>query len=235
MSEKQFDDLGDDYYSIKGGHVHLYYTEQKVNILKDYTDKDSRCLDVGCGVGLHSKMLREKKNCRVYGMDLSKSMVKSASKNLDGSFVLLGSATKIPYRDSSFDVVYTVNVLHHLIDHVTISKAIEEMVRVSKRYIIIFEFNSKNPFCRYLLFKICPYDSGNERIPSRGEVINIANENGLCIKEVMYKSFMPMFCPAPLMPFFTKLEVVLEKVIPWMSVGMVYILEKKECQNNNSN
>lgn len=226
MSEKQFDELGDDYYSIKGGHVHLYYTKQKVEILNNYAGSDSKCLDVGCGVGLHSKMLREKKGCRVHGIDLSRSMVASANKNLAGSFAVLGSATQIPYRDSSFDVVYTVNVLHHLIDHGVISGAIEEMARVSKRYVVIFEFNSKNPFCRYVLFKVCPYDSGNERIPSKGEVIGIAREKGLTVKEVKYKSFMPMFCPKPLMPFFSWLEGVLEHIIPWMSVGMVYVLEK---------
>jgi ubiquinone/menaquinone biosynthesis C-methylase UbiE len=226
MSEKQFDEIGDDYYNIKGGHVHLYYTEQKVEILKNYVDVDSKCLDVGCGVGLHSKMLREEKSCCVYGIDLSQNMVKSANKNIEGPFAVLGSATKIPYRDSSFDVVYTVNVLHHLIDHAIIASAIEEMARVSKRYVVIFEFNSKNPFCRYILFKFCPYDSGNERIPSKGEVINIAKKNGLSIKEVKYKSFMPMFCPRIFMPFFSRLEGILEYIIPWMSVGIIYVLEK---------
>jgi len=226
MSEKQFDELGEDYYNIKGGHVHLYYTEQKVEILKNYVGIDSRCLDVGCGVGLHSKMLQEKKNCYVYGIDISESMVKSANKNLGGGFIALGSVTNIPYRDSTFDVVYTVNVLHHLIDHNIIARAIEEMARVSKKYVIIFEFNSKNPFCRYILFKICPYDTGNERIPSKGEIVKIAKERGLSIKEIKYKSFMPMFCPKMLMPVFSRLEDILENIIPWMSVGMVYILEK---------
>ncbi len=116
-----------------------------------------------------------------------------------------------------FDVVYTVNVLHHLIEHNTIAKAITEMARVSKKYVIIFEFNSKNPFCRYISFKVCPYDSGNERIPSKREIIDIANEINISVKEVRYKSFMPILCLKALMMFFIKLEALLEKIIPWMS------------------
>ncbi|MCK4499993.1 class I SAM-dependent methyltransferase [Candidatus Babeliales bacterium] len=227
MNKTQFDRLGEDYYNIKGGHVHLYYTEQKVKLLEKFVKPGYSVLDVGCGVGVHARLLKENTNCNIYGIDYSKEMVRSANKNLGGSFMIKGDATKIPFKDSSFDVVYTVNLLHHLIKHKAIEHAIVEMARVSKKYIIIFEFNSKNPFCKYILFKVCPYDTGDERIPSKKEITQIAYEDGLVVKEVIHKSFMPMFCPKSLMPFFSRGERILERVIPWVSVGMVYIIQKE--------
>ena len=229
MSEKQFDRLGENYYNIKGGHVHLYYTKQKVAILKKIIKPDFSVLDVGCGVGQHAKLLIEGESCKqIYGMDYSRQMVKSANKNMGRQFALRADALAIPFKDSSFDVVYTSNLLHHLIEREKVKSAVQQMARVSKKYLIIFEFNSQNPFCKYFLFKICPYDTGNERIPTKKEIIQIAKDTRLVIHKIIHKSFMPMFTPKSLMPLFSKIERILEKVIPWISVGMVYVLEKHE-------
>ena len=227
MIENQFDKLGDDYFNIKGGHVHIHYAKRKAETIKRYLAPDFSVLDVGCGVGEHSRLL--KNDCkRIYGIDLSLEMVKSANNNLGGTFAMRGDATKLPFRDSSFDVIYTSNTLHHIKELDRIRDAISEMARVTKKYIVIFEFNSKNPFCKYLLFKLCPYDTGDERIPSKKEVIKIAKESGLCVVEIIQQSFMPMYCPKCLMPLFSRIEIILERIIPQISVGMVYILEKRE-------
>ena len=174
-------------------------------------------------MGEHVKLVRE--NCKnICGIDLSLEMVKSANKNFDVTFASMGDATRLPFKDSSFDVVYTSNTLHHIKDLISIKNTISELARVSKKYIIIFEVNSMNPFCKYLLFRLCPYDRGDERIPTKTDMKTIFEELGLKDVNIIHKSFMPMFCPKFLMPFFFHFERILEKIIPAISVGMVYII-----------
>lgn len=59
------------------------------------------------------------------------------------------SATEMPFRDSSFDVVFCANILHHVQEP---SEVIEEMLRVSSRYIVIIEPNRYNPFMLLLAY-----------------------------------------------------------------------------------
>lgn len=222
----QFDKLGGDYYNVPGGHVHRYYTEQKVNVLAEYVTKTDNCLDVGCGVGLHARMLSDLTGCRVNGLDSSQGMVDGANESIGESFAVRADATNLPYCDGAFDVSYMVNVTHHLIKPIAVEKAISEMSRVSRKRVFVFEFNPLNPFCKYVLFKICPYDNGDERIPSKREVVADAIKAGLIVREVRHISYMPMFCPKSLMGVVSRVEPVLERLVPWFTVGLVYILDK---------
>jgi len=234
MNKSQFDKLSENYFNIKGGYVHKYYAKKKVNTIKKYVGQDFSVLDVGCGVGEHAKLLKTITR-KIYGIDISSEMVNSANNNLGGTFAMIGDATRLPFPDSSFDIAYTSNTLHHVKELDNIKNTISEMARVTKKYVIIFELNSKNPFCKYLLFRLCPYDTGEERIPPKKEIINIANEVGLDVVEVINQSFMPMFCPKLLMPLFSKIEIILENIIPWISVGIVYVLEKRGNHTSNKN
>jgi ubiquinone/menaquinone biosynthesis C-methylase UbiE len=227
MSESQFDRIGGNYYEVRGGHVHRYYTEQKVKVLKEFVVDRDECLDVGCGVGLHANLLMELTGCRVMGLDYSQTMATSANKNLGQGFAVTASATDIPFKDGAFDVSYTINVTHHLINPEAVEKALVEMARVSRSKVFVFEFNPLNPFCKYILFHICPYDTGVERIPSRKEMVAVAKKAGLTIREIRHMSYMPILCPRFLIQPISKIEPVLEKLFPWFTVGIVYILEKQ--------
>ncbi|MFC1633126.1 class I SAM-dependent methyltransferase [Patescibacteria group bacterium] len=91
--------------------------------------KNSKILDVGCGTGSILKLLKgRRKDLRLFGLDSSSFMVSEArQRNIT---IKLGDAKKIPYADSSFDVVLSSSLLHH-IDHPII--AIREMLRVTKK------------------------------------------------------------------------------------------------------
>ena len=66
--------------------------------------KGKKLLDVGCGAGVHiKKYLKKGAKCR--GIDISKSMIEMAKKNCPNVDFKVGSMTKLPYKDSSFDIV----------------------------------------------------------------------------------------------------------------------------------
>ena len=75
-------------------------------------------LDVGCGGGFTiRRLLKQSKNAKVYGIDISEESVAKAKKVnanvLDKQvFVTLGSAEKLPYEEGKFDLVTAVETVY---------------------------------------------------------------------------------------------------------------------------
>jgi SAM-dependent methyltransferase len=93
-------------------------------------------LDIGCGNGYFTYYLS--KLGVTIGLDLAETMLRLNP----GRLLVQASAFRIPFADSSFDLVFCSNLLHHLRYPV---QAIQEMRRVSRRYIAISEPNRYNP------------------------------------------------------------------------------------------
>ncbi len=91
------------------------------------------CLDVGCGTGELVKYLR-KLGIDAMGVEISSYAFEFADKEVK-PFLKHGDILKLPFKDDSFDLVLTYDVLQH-IDRSKIKKAIKETVRVSKKYIL---------------------------------------------------------------------------------------------------
>jgi len=116
-----------------------FYMNQRIEYMKKHLNNFSDIktgLDVGAGYGYSS-----------YHMPDSVKMT-----NLDFSYTNLlsnpikekiqGSALDLPYKDNSFDLVYGWSFLHHL-DFP--DKAVDEMARITKKYLVLLEPNRNNP------------------------------------------------------------------------------------------
>lgn len=99
----------------------------------------SSVLDIGCGTGALSFELREKKDCRVVGLDLSLRMLEFARKANpfpDVTFVH-GDATDLgAFPDHSFDYASVLMLVHELTRPQQVL-VLGEAVRVAGRVIII--------------------------------------------------------------------------------------------------
>lgn len=91
-------------------------------------------LDVGCGEGFSlNKMNENNIGEKLEGIDYSKEAI-SLGKNLFPHLSLkTGSIYDLPYKNNSFDLVLCTEVLEHLDNS---QKGLEEVVRVSKKYIL---------------------------------------------------------------------------------------------------
>ncbi len=104
--------------------------EAKLRLIQQWIPQDvSTIIDIGCGNGKISNSLAE--DYDVLGVDIS-----SAALQYVQAKKLQASAVSIPLADSSFDLVLSSEMIEHLTD-ADLRLAINEMKRLSKRYILI--------------------------------------------------------------------------------------------------
>ena len=69
-------------------------------------------LEVGCGTGHWLNALASAVG-RCYGLDFSGAMLQQARQQGRACKLTCGRASRLPYRDTSFDLITCVNALHH--------------------------------------------------------------------------------------------------------------------------
>ncbi len=132
-----------DYFEGKKGEYRLSYTKSFMgnliqNIVNFYRAlciktviNPKNCLDVGCGTGKLVHYLRML-GIEAYGIEISPYALSEAKKEVK-PYLKYGDITKIPYPDNNFDLVSTSDVLEH-IERAKLKKAVEETVRVSRKW-----------------------------------------------------------------------------------------------------
>lgn len=95
--------------------------------------KNKNVLEVGVGVGADAALLTQK-GARFFGLDLTKNAVTLTQKRfhlfqLNGIF-LISNAEVLPFKSESFDMVYSMGVLHHTPGE---GEAICEIYRILKK------------------------------------------------------------------------------------------------------
>lgn len=92
-------------------------------------------LDAGCGEGFTLEYLRVRKIGKTYeGIDFLKKAVEIGTKVHPNIKLKQASIYELPYKDNSFDLVLSTEVLEHLEDP---RKALKEIFRVSKKFVVL--------------------------------------------------------------------------------------------------
>ena len=98
-------------------------------------------LEIGCGSGVVSKHISKKYKLKVAGTDVDRDQIKLAknsAKDLKNITFLVSDATNLPFENKSFDIVLSINVLHHIYNWMD---ALKEINRVLKNggYLVLAE------------------------------------------------------------------------------------------------
>ena len=118
------------YWSEEGFNELLSATKTIMKNIKDV----KTVLDVGCGPGNYCELFA-KKGFIVTGMDYSSVMISYARGKLKNKArFIVADCYNIPFKKESFDLVVSIGVLQCISDY---QKAIEELKRTTKKYIIL--------------------------------------------------------------------------------------------------
>jgi protein-L-isoaspartate(D-aspartate) O-methyltransferase len=97
-----------------------------------------KILDVGCGKGfLLFDFTKVVPGIEVYGIDVSDYAIANAKEEVKDR-LRVGNATRLPWPDRHFDLVYSLNTLHNLHCY-DLEPALREMERVGKRKYLCVE------------------------------------------------------------------------------------------------
>jgi 2-polyprenyl-3-methyl-5-hydroxy-6-metoxy-1,4-benzoquinol methylase len=92
-------------------------------------------LDVGCGEGFTLNRLKENGiGKRLEGIEYLQAAIDLGKKTYPDIKITKGNIYELPYKDNSFDLVLCTEVLEHLEKP---GDALKELVRVSKKYLVI--------------------------------------------------------------------------------------------------
>ncbi|MBI9010334.1 MAG: class I SAM-dependent methyltransferase [Tenericutes bacterium] len=141
----------------------LFYKRQNKNysrdliLLSEHVDvsKYHSIIDVGCGTGALCSALN-KLGVSVTGVDPAKKMLKIGAKKKENTainFINASSTNSLPFEDKNFDLSVASYVAHGM-KLVERKKLYAEMSRVSRHYVILYDYNDKSAFFTNIIEKI---------------------------------------------------------------------------------
>ncbi len=74
----------------------------------------SKVLEVGCGTGNYIVAIEESAGCSCWGLDPSEKMLSKAKERSGKINFKIGMAEKLDSSDNFFDLVFSVDVIHHI-------------------------------------------------------------------------------------------------------------------------
>jgi glycosyltransferase involved in cell wall biosynthesis len=154
-------------------------------------EKNSKVLSLGCGYCHVEKILKEKKNCYIHGVD---NFINNNIKNLDLYEIADLNFYKFDFKAPNYDFVLLLDVIEHLHDPENFLKLLNnKMCKTLKSKLLISTPNIANIFIRFmLLFGYFNYgnrgilDRTHTRLFTKDSIIKILEENNFKINSISY-------------------------------------------------
>ncbi|MDO8682220.1 MAG: class I SAM-dependent methyltransferase [Armatimonadota bacterium] len=198
--------LGVDFFTqAKARHL-LRVAKRHLGNLSDVV-----ALDVGCGVGLTDHLLSDSLGT-LHGADLDERAIESASKANPSAHYHTYDGETLPFPDDTFDLVFAINVMHHVPPKNWDSFTLE-MRRVVKTggLVMVFEHNPINPLTQLAVFR-CSFDGDAVLLSSR-TIEHIFVRSGMTLVEKNYILFFPLR---------SKVFGKAEEHLGWLPLGAQY-------------
>lgn len=172
------------FYGLFYGYQRSHYSRILNTVRKSFDVSSYKTiLDVGCGTGALCGALLEE-GLQVVGVDQAEKMVALARRRLpQGTFLAANVLDRLPFEDKAFDLSIASYVAHGLKEEER-KKMYQEMNRITKDWVIIYDYNEKTS----------PFTSFVERIEGGDyfqfiryalqEMENCVSEMKLCFSEV---------------------------------------------------
>ena len=120
-----YDQLSADYARHRNVHPHVFLDI----IARSGINQASQVLEVGCGTGNYIREIERALSCACWGLDPSMGMIIKAREMPSKIRYIQGKAEDPAFKDRSFDLVFSVDVVHHVADK---KKAFNQAFRILK-------------------------------------------------------------------------------------------------------
>jgi ubiquinone/menaquinone biosynthesis C-methylase UbiE len=116
-----------------GRHRQVHPEVLKSLLLTSEIGNASRVLEVGCGAGNYIQALAGLTHCSCWGIDPSEQMLSKAREHAGEINYQLGQAETLDFPQGSFDMVFSVDVIHHLDDRPAYSREAYRVLKADGR------------------------------------------------------------------------------------------------------
>lgn len=179
------------------GKPRAFYTKVKAQLLGELLDDHFPgrtaidVLDFGCGSGdIHAYLQSSHPTLNLTGIDVSEEFLKIGRARGAGVTYDRYNGERLPYPDASFDLVFTICVLHHVPTAQRLG-FLAEMRRVARPggLVVVIEHNPLNPLTVRVVRKL-PCDR-NAVLLSAGELASLMQRAGVARPRCEFIVFNP--------------------------------------------
>ena len=219
---EHFDEIAAGYLGEIPEHVRERLLDKKVDLIKSRLAEHeipltARGLDLGCGQAWYVGELA-RAGFSMTGADYSAGQLVEGNHYLKNEglqvHLIQSDGRLLPFADNSFDFIYSINVIHHILSITSQAEAFNEIVRVLKPggIFLFHEINTVNPIFRFYMGYLFPLlrriDQGDEQwiLPTELPLVSGSTWH----KRVDYFTFLPDFIPGFLLKRLRRLEARLE-------------------------
>jgi ubiquinone/menaquinone biosynthesis C-methylase UbiE len=193
-----FDRIAGVYDQVFPAHIVKHYLRRRARSLLRHAPA-ATALDVGAGTGLLAERLSDF-GLQVVALDPFAQMLEQLRQRRPEIATSVAHGHDIPFPASSFDLTYSVAVMHHIAQPELVRRTLAEMVRVTRPggHIVIWDHNPLNPYWPLIMRRV-PQDNGSERLVPLRELVSGLTEEGASVQRAERLGLMPEFVPRRLL------------------------------------
>jgi ubiquinone/menaquinone biosynthesis C-methylase UbiE len=172
-----------------------------------------KILDFGCGNGFLTDCIQKSfYNAQVIGIDIDAQQIEKNKEYYPAVDFQLVTSLSLPFDENSIDLIYTVNVFHHIV--------CEEQKKYAVELLRIMKANGT-----FIIFEANPYNLSSRRIFYKEHSKETAMLNVSEIKSLFYKSK----CSIKQNYLYPNFSRNFELLLKYVSLGPLYavIITKK--------
>jgi SAM-dependent methyltransferase len=174
---------------------------------------NAACLDIGCGIGAMHPALVNRVG-RLDAVDISGDAIEKASAANPGVHYRSHEPGRLPFDDASFDMAFTVCVMHHVPprDWPAFVAEAWRVVRPGGLF-AVFEHNPINPLTRLAVMR-CEFDH-DAVLLSPKKVSRLQADQGFAQVERDFLFFVPLRA---------RWAKRVDKALSWLPMGAQYVI-----------
>jgi 2-polyprenyl-3-methyl-5-hydroxy-6-metoxy-1,4-benzoquinol methylase len=179
--------------------TNVYETRRRLELifgrlLRDVPMQGARLLDAGSGGGHFSQAARMR-GAEVTSLDMGVSLLAGVARRCE-STRCVGSVLELPFRDGSFDILLSTEVVEHTPDPPGALAEMARVVRPGGRLVVTTPCRAWEPVVRAATaLRLRPYN-GNENFSWPASARRVLEAAGIRVERCFGFNLVPLFNPA---------------------------------------